>query len=246
MSPLLALPLALALALAAVPAGCPEPSAASAPLAGWCASLAARPRLPLPTRADRAALRAVYERPELRRARADTAGFRRLLSGLWGRLLELLGSTEAERYASVGRTAFLVAGLAAAAAGLAALRRRRPAGPRARAGAEAERATLPPPDRSAALAAAALAAGNPTGAVRHAFLSALAALELGGLLPRDRTLTNRELAGRLAGGALAAEFDALGRLFDGAVYGGAPVGEEQARAGLAAAGRLRAAAGGGA
>jgi len=255
-SALLALPLALLMggspkATAAAPrppappihAGC---EGASPSLAAWCASLAARPRLPPTTEADRQALREVFERPELRRARADPAGFRRLLASLWGRVLELLGTAEAERFAGVGRLVFILAGLAAAVAGLAAVRRRRTGSTPFRAGPAPELAPLPAPDVSAALAEGALARGDLTGAVRHAFLSALGALEEAGKLPRDRTLTNRELTGRLAaaGAALAEEFGALGRLFDGAVYGGASVGDSEARSSLAAAARIRERSGG--
>jgi hypothetical protein len=213
-------------------------------LAGQCA-VAARPRLPLPSLADRQALREIYDRPELRRARVDTAGFRRLLSGLWARILELLGAAEAERYASVGRMVFILAGIAAGLAGLAALRRRRARETAAPAGPGPAIGRLPLPDRSAALAEAALARGELTDAVRHAFLSALAALEASGRLPRERSLTNGELAARLggAGSPLADEFGRLVRLFDGTVYGGAPLGEPAARDGLAAAARIRERAG---
>jgi hypothetical protein len=209
-------------------------------LAGQCAA-AARPRLPLPSLADRQALREIYERPELRRARVDTAGFRRLLTGLWARLVELLGATEAERYASLGRMVFIVAGLAAALAGAAALRRRRARSHLEPAPVPEAKGQLPPPDRSAALAETALARGDLAGAVRHAFLSALAALEDARWLPRERSLTNGELASRLPlrEPPLAEDFSRLGALFDGAIYGGGPVGEQDARAGLAAAARIR-------
>ncbi len=119
MSALLALPLALA--LAAAPEGCPEPAAETGPLAAWCATVAARPRLALPSAEDRRTLREVLERPELRRARADTAGFRRMIARLWARAMELLGSAEAERYAAVGRIVFVAAGVTALLAALAAL-----------------------------------------------------------------------------------------------------------------------------
>lgn len=241
MTPLLALPLALA--LAAAPEGCPEPAAAAGPLGGWCAAVAARPRLALPSAEDRRALREVLERPELRRGRADTAGFRRLLAGLWARILELMGSAEAGRYASVGRLVFIAAGLTALLAALAAVRRRRAAARGAGGPDERLPGVLPPPDRSAALAEAALARGDLAGAVRHAFLSALAALEEAGRLPRDRALTNGELTARLSGGGeVAAEFVALGRAFDRAVYGGWPLEERLARESVARALRIRSAA----
>lgn len=242
----LALSFALRLAAAApaTPAGpCAAPAEADR---AWCASVASRPRLPLPTLEDRAALREVYERPELRHARVDTAGLRRRLAGLWLRILELFGSVEAEQYASVGRTIFLAAALVAAVAGLAAARRRRPARPPSvpTAGAEASRG--PVPDRSVELARGALARGDDADALRHAFLAALAALEGAGALPHDRSLTNRELAGRVARAhvALAADFEALGRAFDEAVYGRRPVGAPEAREALDVALRIRAAVGG--
>jgi hypothetical protein len=244
MSPLLAF--SIALLVGAAPSGCPEPTTENAASAAWCAALAARPRLALPTPADRQALRQVFERPELRRARADTAGLRRLLLGLWGRVMELLGTAEAERFAGVGRLVFILAGLATAVAGLAALRRRRAGTTPFRAEPAPATAPLPAPDVSAALAEGALARGDLTGAVRHAFLSALGALEDAGKLPRDRTLTNRELTDRLATASaqLAGEFGALGRIFDGAVYGGASVGDPEARSSLAAAARIRERSGG--
>lgn len=240
MSALLAL--RLALALGAAPAGCPEPSAEAALLAEYCADVAARPRLPPPTLEERRALRTVFERPELRRARTDTAGFRRLLLGLWGRVMELLGTAQAERFASVGRLVFILAGMAAALAALAALRRRRHVAVSRQVEESPALGRLPPPDRSAALADVALARGDLAGAIRHAFLSALAALEERGWVPRDRTLTNRELSGRLspAGAPLAEEFRALGRLVDGVVYGAASPLEPEARSGLAVAARIRA------
>jgi hypothetical protein len=244
---LLALPLAAALAAtpADLPASCREAAARAEPLGAWCATVAALPRLPVATAADREALRQVYARPELRRARADTAGFRRLLAGLWGRIVALLGTTEAERYASVGRTVFLASAMVAALAALGALRRRRGARAARPAAAGPVEAALPPPDRSAAAAEAALARGDLAGAVRSAFLSALAALEEAGRLPRDRTLTNRELASRLAADApVARDFGALGRAFDDAIYGGAPVDAPSARASVELARRIRAGGGG--
>lgn len=247
MSPLALLPVLLSLG-AAPPASAPGCDATGDPAAAWCATLAARPRLPLPTAADRAALARVYAQPELRRARIDAAGLRRLVAGLWGRILEALGTAEAERYASVGRAAFIAAGLAAGLAALAAARRRRGAAPSPRAAAALEGAPLPPADRSAALAREALARGELTEAVRCALLSALAALERSGGLPVDRTLTNRELAARLSasGSALADDFGALGRRFDVAIYGGGAVGPGEARESVDRAERIRAAVGGGA
>jgi hypothetical protein len=237
----------LALALgAARPGGAPEGCRAavesSERLGAWCATLAARPRLPLPSAADRRALLEVLDRPELRRARADPSGLRRLLLGYWARFLELLGSAEAERYASVGRLTFIVAGATAllAAAAAAKRRRRRLRGPTDEADAE-PRASLRPADRSAWLAEVALARGDLAGAVRYALLAAVAALEGAGRLPRDRSLTNRELATRLGpstGDPDAEDFSALAALFDRMAYGGASVGELDARDGLARALRI--------
>lgn len=248
MTAILTLPLALSLLASAPPAaGCRIPAAE--PLGAHCAALAARPRLPLPGPGDREALRQVLSRPELRRARTDTAGLRRLLAGLWERILERLGSAEAERYASVGRLVFILAGLAAALAALAAVRRRRAPARAHPAGGEPGRAAPPPPGPGAALAdaEAALLRGDLSGVVRHAFLSSLAALEEAGAVPRDRTLTNRELAHQLAraGGASADDFGELGRTFDGAVYGGARIILTEARECLARARRIRATAEGG-
>lgn len=245
MNPLFALPLALCLAAGPgePPTTCDEAPGADR---AWCATVASRPRLPLPSAADRSALREVYARPELRRARADVAGFRRLLAGLWLRMLDLLGSAEAERYASVGRTVFVLAVLSTAVAALAAARRRRGPGPDQTVAEGRALAPLPAPDRSAELAEAALARGDPTGAVRHAFLATLAALEDSGRLPRDRALTNRELATRIGGaaGELAGEFVALARTFDGAIYGQQPIAPTVARDAVATALRIRAALGG--
>lgn len=243
MSALLALPLALA--LAAAPEGCPEPAAETGPLAAWCATVAARPRLALPSAEDRRTLREVLERPELRRARADTAGFRRMIARLWARAMELLGSAEAERYAAVGRIVFVAAGVTALLAALAALRRRRAQDRASRTQDEPVPGRVPPPDWSAALAETAFARGDLREAVRHAFLSALAALEAAGRLPRDRTLTNGELAARLSGGggSVSAEFGALGRTFDRTVYGSSRLDESIARESLAQALRIRSSAG---
>jgi hypothetical protein len=210
----------------------------------WCAALAARPRLPLPTPEERRVLDEIYARPELARARADAGGLRRLLAELWAAILERLGSTEAERWASLGRTVYIAAALAALVAALAALGRRR-ARARGRAAAEPIVAEpLPAPDRSAAAAEASLAAGDWAGAVRHGFLSALAALEEAGRLPRARDLTNGELARRLGEAAPRADFEALGLRLDAALYGDRRPGEPDAREALERSARLRAWAGG--
>jgi len=252
--PLLAIPLAAALAAArpleppTASPGCREAGDPAAPPGRYCAELAVRSRLPLASPADRQALREVYARPELRRARADTAGLRRLLARLWERVLELLGSAEAERYAGVGRTVFLTAALTAAVTALAAVRRRAAARSAPRAPERLAISPVPPADRSAAQAEQAFARGDLAAAVRHAFLSALAALEEAGRIPRGRALTNRELASGLAPGsaALAGGFETLSRTFDRTVYGGARVEAPEARASLAQALKIRTMAGGGA
>lgn len=239
MTPLRLLPLALALGAAAPPPPASCRADLAPPSAAWCRTLAARPRLPLPSVADRAALAEVYARPELRRARLDPAALRGLLAGLWGRILESLGTPEAERWAGLGRAVFIAAGLVAGLAALAAARRRRRALRTPSAAPGTDLAPLPPPDRSEALAREALARGDPGAAVRHAFLAALSALERAGGVPRDRTLTNGELAARLAGGrAPAADFAALGRLFDRVVYGGLAVDLGEAREGVERAVRI--------
>ncbi len=197
---------------------------------------------------DRRALEEILSRPEFREARADRGALSRWLADLWRRIIDFLASEEAGRYAAGGRTAFFAAVAAAAAAGLAwALRRRR------RAGAAGERSRalpvaspLPPPDRSEALARAALQAGNWAEALRQAFLMLLGTLEQKGRVPRGRALTNRELASRLAAAgtgptaALAGGFADLAARFDGAVYGAAPVVAGEAAAFLARAVELRA------
>jgi hypothetical protein len=206
-------------------------------------ALAAAPAGPGASAADRAALAAILARPEYARGAGDPDALRRMVLRLWADLLELLGTSEAERYARTGRALFLSA--AAAALGLAALalRRRdrasprRPAPPPAVRGEGAREATL-------AEAAEALARGDATGAVRASFLAALAALERTGRVRGGRTMTNGEIVAALgaaatrapatpaAAAALASDLAALARLFDRAVYGRLPVAPEDARAAL--------------
>lgn len=202
-------------------------------------ALAAAPRLPAATEADRAALEAVLARPEFRRARLDPAALRRTLLAAWAAVLDLLGSTEAERYASLGRAVLLGAAAAALLVAAAGLRRR------ARRDREAEAPSpagsrLPLPDASAARAEAALARDDRRQAVRLAFLAALAALEEAGRLPRGRALTNAEMVRRLGAGTapLAGELSLLARTFDRAVYGARPVEREEAVSSLARARRI--------
>ncbi|HSN93176.1 MAG TPA: DUF4129 domain-containing protein [Anaeromyxobacteraceae bacterium] len=209
-------------------------------LEAHCA-LSAAPRLPGASAADRAALEAVLARPEFRRARIDPTALRRALLAAWAAVLELLGSTEAERYASLGRGVFLMAAAAAALLGVATLRRRA----RRIRGApipEAAARLLSAPDASASRAEEALARDDRPGAVRHAFLAALAALEAAGRLPIGRALTNAEmvrwLARPAAQAALAAEVSALAGTFDRTVYGARPVEREEAVSSLARARRI--------
>lgn len=207
-------------------------------------ALSDEPRLPGATAAERAALEAVLARPEFRRARLDPGALRRALLAAWSALLELLGTTEAERYASLGRAVFLAAAAAAALIGAAGLRRR---ARRSRAGPSPEPAArvLPAPDASAARAEAALARGDRPEAVRHAFLAALAALEEAGRLPRGRAMTNAEMVRWLAApapgapaSALCGELALLAGVFDRTVYGARPVGAEEAAASLSRARRI--------
>ena len=206
-------------------------------LARHCALAAEPPLGPALRPGDRRALEEVLARPEFRRARADPGALARWLSELWRRILDLLGTEEAGRYATGGRTAFFAAVALALAAGLAwAVRRRRAGEVAGRPRPPAASSSLPPPDRSEALARAALAAGRWSEAVRHAFLALLGALERQGRVPRGRALTNRELAGHLAAtgarlpAGLAPGFADLAARFDRAVYGGAPVAAGEAAA----------------
>jgi hypothetical protein len=193
---------------------------------------------------DRAELERILGQPRFARARLEQGLLARWLARAWAWIAELLGTEEAERYASGGRTAFFA--LVAAAAlllGARSLRRRRA---RASRRPEPQPVLEPPPPAGASLDAA-LAGGDPVGAVRAAFLLALASLERAGALPGGRALTNREMAGRLEEGAPAAavDFARLARAFDRAVYGGERPGAEEVASCAAAARRLAAAGAGG-
>ncbi len=216
-------------------------------LARHCALAALRPVGAALRPGDRRALDEILARPEFQRARADPGALSRWLTELWRRILDLLGTEEAGRYATGGRNAFFAAVALAAAAGLAwAVRRRRAAGSGGRPPLPVAASALPPSDRSEARARAALAAGRWAEAVRQAFLALLGALERQGRVPRGRALTNRELAGHLAANgprlpaALAPGFAELAGCFDRAVYGGAPVAAGEAAAFLDRARDLRA------
>ncbi len=229
--------------------------AGAAALAGFRRSLerhCALAAAPVPggaSAADRAALAEILARPEFARRTADPEALRRRLLRLWADLLELLGTSEAERYASTGRMIFLGAVAAALLLLLVAARRRRSAAA-ARAGGIAAEAAARPGARDATAddAAQALARGDAREAVRRAFLSALAALERAGRVQGGRTLTNGEIVAAVEGGAtststpapLAAEVAALARAFDRAIYGGLPVPPGDARAAVDRARRVAA------
>ena len=206
-------------------------------LARHCALAAERPDGTALRPGDRRALGEILARAEFRRAGSDPDALPRWLAELWRRILDLLGTEEAGRYATGGRTAFFAAAALAVVAGLAwAVRRRRAAQGSERPAAPAATSALLPPDRSDALARAAPAAGRWSEATRLSFLALLGALERDGLVPRGRALTNREMARHLAAGgprlpaALAPGFADLAGLFDRTVYGGAPVGAREATA----------------
>lgn len=194
------------------------------------------------TEADRAALAEVLSRPEFRARPFDGSALRLLLSDLWDRLLEALGTAEAERYASLGRAVFLAAVAVAALLLWRAARRRGrpapPAGPRAM-------APVPPEARSATpgseAAAAALARADLAGAVRLAYAAAAAALGRRGLPSAGQALTGPELAARSGDTG----FLALARLHDRALFGRLPVTEPEARHAVEVARRLAPAGPGG-
>jgi hypothetical protein len=197
-------------------------------------ALASQAALPAPDPGHRARAAEILDRPEFRAARADPEAFRRWLLDLWQRVLALLETGEAQRYAAFSRAVFLTAAAGAALLGLLALRRRRrwPAAPVA----EPETAA-PPPDVRLDRAEAAAARGEAARAIRLAFLAALGALERRGVVPPGRALTNRELVEQLPA-TEPARIDALrtiSRLFDRTVYGGLPAGGAEAAAALAAA-----------
>jgi hypothetical protein len=197
-------------------------------------ALARAPALP-PDPRDAAALRAILARPEYRRA-ADPLAIRRALLALRDRVLELLGSAEAGRYAGVGRTLYLAA--AATALGLlagAALRRRARSRPAA---APSRRAEVGDAGERVADAEAALGRGDARETVRLALLAAVAALERAGSVPRGRALTNGELVRALAGPGDRAELAALAALFDRTFYGDRPAALEDARDAIARARRV--------
>jgi hypothetical protein len=205
---------------------------AAAQLAGGAA--------PLASQGDRAALAEVLARPEFQQRALDGSALRRILSDLWDRLLEAVGTAEAERYASLGRAVFLAAVAAAALLAWRALRRRRRQGPRGQAPAAAApasstRPALPEPE----VAEGALARGELAAAVRLAFAAAAAALGARGLPAAGEALTGPELAA----GTTDQGFHELARLHDRTVFGRRPPSEPEARAAVAVARRLASAGG---
>jgi len=211
-------------------------------LARHCA-LASLPAVPEASAADRAALAEVLARPELAQARSDPYALRRALLRLWDWIVELLGTEEAERYASLGRALFLGVAAAALVLVLAGLRRRsRERGTAAREAAGPARA-VPEADESAARAEEALRNGDGRGAVRYALLAALGALERTGAVPRGRALTNEEVVALRSPSPMTSDLAALAGAFDRAIYGGLPVAPEEARTAVERARRIAGSAG---
>ena len=232
-------------ALAHPPAGTLDAQARifRAALARHCA-LAAAPPVAGATARERAELAEILARPELARPRVDPYALRRALLAIRDWILDLLGTAEAERYASLGRALFLAVAVGAGLLAMAALRRRArrgtPASARIAAGMDAAATAL---DASAARAEEALRRGDAREAVRHAFLAALGALERDGGLPRGRTLTNGEIVAAFRAtptSTLQDDLPALAAAFDRAVYGGISASVEDARAALERARRVAA------
>jgi hypothetical protein len=178
------------------------------------------------TEAERAALAEVLARPEFRPRRFDLGALRELLAGGWARLLELLGTAEAERWASLGRAVFLVA---LALVGLLAWRtlRRRSLAATRRPPPPPTGLSLgaPAPEAAAIEAARALGAGDLSGAVRLAYRACAACLPLRGPALPTASLTGRELAA-LSG---EAAFASLARLHERTVFGLRSVTAAEAR-----------------
>jgi hypothetical protein len=191
---------------------------------------------PLASELDRAALAEVLAGPEFQAQRWRGDALRAWLAEWWERLTELLGTSEAERWAGLGRVVFLGALLVALLLLWRAVRQRRPgtvtAAPRTAPGPVAPRR---PPAASVADAEQALASGAAGEAVRLAFMAAVGALarRLGTATAADM-LTGSELAGRLADQG----FSRLAWLHERTVFGRRPVTVEEAEAALAVAVRL--------
>jgi hypothetical protein len=248
-----------------------------AALARHCA-LANAPPVAGATAGDRAELAAILARPELTRPRGDPYALRRALLAIRDWVLDLLGTSEAERYASLGRALFLAGAAVAGLLAVAALRRRArraaPASAQTGEGRDSAALTL---GGDAARAEEALRRGDAREALRYAFLAALETLERSGGMPGGRALTNGEIVASLgatstAGSGAAVhpersadaeaparsrraststmptpiplstrdDLVALAAAFDRAVYGGVPVGAEDARAAVERARRVAA------
>lgn len=198
----------------------------------------------LASQADRAALAEVLADPEFQAQRWSGEQLRRWLAGWWERLTELLGTSEAERWAGLGRAVFLAAALVALLLLWRAVRlRQRRASGVAVAGPGGPAAVRPWRARGVAVAEAeqALAAGDAVEAVRLAFLAAAGALQRRLRTEAVDALTGTELAGRVADQG----FGRLARLHERTVFGRRPVSREEAEAALAVAARLVSGAGAG-
>jgi len=236
--------LALCLALAAQPL--PQETGAGAPGAAsreWGNALAALPDGAGLRPGDRQALAQALAGMGPAAPRVD-ASPARWAERLWDWFLDLLGTPEAERYAAGGRLAFLGAFAAASFAAWWFWRRPRRRETPAPAWRPAPAERPPDPEEADARAAEALGRARTAEALRLALLSALQALEVAGHLPRRPDLTNRELSRELATRASAppgalAEWQWLALRHELAVYGGAPVGEAEAREALARSRALR-------
>jgi hypothetical protein len=185
------------------------------------------------TEADRAALTEVLSRPEFHRPEALPSALRRLLVDLWDRLVEGLGTAEAERYASLGRTIFFVAAAVACLLAWRALRRRQ-ARPARRPGTTADQAATPAREAvGAETAVALLRRGELAGAVRSAFQAAVGA-GARGEVAATLGLTGRELAERSGDGG----FRELAWLHERTVFGRRPVAPDEAARAVEVAVRL--------
>jgi hypothetical protein len=192
------------------------------------------------SQADRAALAEVLSSPEFQAQRWRGEALRRWLEGWWERLTALLGTSEAERWAGLGRAVFLAAALVAALLLWRAWRRGRTGSPLRPGPAGPGLAAAPAGGVTLADAERALAAGDASGTVRLAFRAAVAVVgrPLGA---GAGVLTGGELAGRLADQG----FSRLALLHDRTVFGRRPVSGPEAEAALAVAVRLVAGPAGG-
>ncbi len=190
----------------------------------------------LASEADRAALAEVLAQPEFQAQRWRGDALRQWLAGWWERLTELLGTSEAERWAGLGRAVFLAAVAVALLLLWRSARRRRATAVTGRRRGEPVGAAAAAAGGTVTVADAerALAAGDAPEAVRLAFLAAIAAVRR--QLPASvaEVLTGSELAGRVADEG----FGRLARLHERTVYGRRPVSSQEAAAALTVASRL--------